>query len=187
MPDMISLRSFLLSSTKGHMVQFEANVARWVPEAVVQEAMNAGCVPTDKASIPFYEDVTRAQVDFQGDARRSTIYLAVKAIAEANNHADFTAGGVPKHEVVAERLGYTVSRDEVNAVYKQYLGAKSENRDYQLHPQAENILRVIEATSKKELIELGEEFGVAAELMKGLTVRDLRRTLLVKFNGITAD
>lgn len=186
MPEMISLRTFRLPSLTGHVILFEANTPRNVPDAVVPEAMAAGCVPTDAAAIPFHEDLSRAKVEFQGDVRRSMLFLAVKLIAENNVAKDFDGGGTPKTTVVAARLGYEVSRQEVIDVYQQYLTVKSEGREYALHPQAQNILRVLEAESKDELIDLAEEFGVDGAKAKGLVVKDLRKLLLVKFSGIAA-
>ena len=184
MPEMISLRAFRLASTTGHVIEFEARTPRYVPEAAVPEAMAAGCVPADDAAIPFYDDLSRAKVEFQGDIRRSMIYLAVKMIAEANVTKEFDGGGTPKTAVISDRLGFEVSRKEVVDVYQQYLSAKADGREFALHPQAQNILRVIEAETKDELIALAEEFDVDGAKAKGLVVKDLRKLLLVKFSGI---
>lgn len=48
-------------------------------------------------------------------------------------------------------------------------------------------MRVIEAETKVELVELAEEFGVDKTKAKGLTVRDLRKLLLVKLSGASAE
>lgn len=184
MPQMLSLRKFRLETTTGHVVLFEANTPRFVPDAAVPEAMKAGCVPAESADIPFYDDLSRAKVEFQGDIRKSMLYLAIRVIAERNDPKEFDGGGVPKHEVVSARLGFDVSRQEVLDVFQQYLQAKSEDREFGLHPQAQNILRVIEAETKAELVELAKEFGVEEKQAKGLSVRELRKFLLTKFNGI---
>lgn len=186
MPEMISLRSFRLATTAGHVMLFEANTPRVVPDDVVQAAMTAGCVPTKEGDAPFYEDLSRVKVEFQGDLRRSTIFLGVKAIVEANETKDFDGGGVPKVDAVSARLGYDVNRKEVIDVYQQYLTAKSNDQEFALHPQAQNILRVIEADDKAELIALAVEFGVEEKKAKGLVVRDLRKLLLTKFSGVAA-
>jgi hypothetical protein len=184
MPEMLSLRSFRLASTTGHVVMFEANVARPVPEAVVKEAMEAGCVPVNKEDVPFYEDLSRAKVEFQGDIRRSIIFLVIDAIATENDPKKFDGGGVPKTDVVCDRLGYTVAREEIRDVYQQYLGAKKENREYALHPAADNIRKVIDADTKSELVELAVEFGWPEDKSKSMSARDLRKTLLQKFGGL---
>lgn len=186
MPDFISLRSFRLESTTGHTAVFEANVPRFIPDALVAEAMAKGCVPVDKSDIPFYEDQTRAKVEFTGDVRKSMIYLAVKHLAEKNNVKDFDGGGTPKTASVAKLIGYDVFRPEITDAYQQYLQYTSENREYALHPQAHNILKVIQAEDRAELVDLAEEFGVEKAKAKGLQVRDLRKMLLVKLSGVAA-
>lgn len=182
---MISLRTFRLASTTGHIHQFEAKVPSDVAEALVPEAMAAGCVPVDADDIPFLEDLSRAKVEFQGDVRRSMLYLAVKLIAEENNPKNFDGGGTPKTSVVTARLGFEIARQELLDVYQIYQSVKADSREYVLHPSAPNILRVLEADSKGELVELAAEFGVDADKAAGLQMRDLRKLLLVKFNGAT--
>lgn len=188
MPEMISLRTFTLATKTGHTIRFEAKVPRNVPDIVVADAMQAGCVPTDEAAVPFYEDTKKAYVEFQGDVRRSMLYLAVKMIAERNKASDFDAGGVPKTAVVSNILGeMEIGRKEIVDIYQQFCTAKSEDREFALHPHAQNILRVLESESKDELILLADEFGIDGKRAKGLSMKDLRRMLLVKFNGVSPE
>lgn len=184
MPEFISLRSFRLGTTFGHVIQFEAKVPKNIPDNCVPAAMAAGCVPADESAIPFHEDLERARVEFTGDVRKSMIFLAVKAIAEKNDPKDFDGGGTPKLAVVKEALGLEISRKDLADVYQQYLTVTAEGQEYALHPAAPNILRVIEAGDKAELLELAEEFEVDGAKAKGLTVKDLRKLLLVKFSGV---
>lgn len=184
MPNMISLRKFRLSTTKGHVVLFEPKVPTYVPDDIVADAMAAGCVPEDESETPFYDDLARAKVEFSGDVRASLIYLAVRQIAEKNDHKDFDGAANPKTKVVSDLLGIEAFPKEVVEIYRQYLQAKQEGVEYPLHPAAPNIQRVLEAGSKAELAELAAEFGVDAEKAKGLVAKDLRKLLLVKFSGI---
>ena len=183
---MISLRNVRVPSTTGHVVLFEAKVPRDVPDEIVSEAMALGCVPVDEADIPFHEDLSRAKVEFQGDVRKSMIYLAVQLLAEENNVKKFDGGGTPKTSVVADMLGYEVGRQEVLDTFRQYQTVRAEGIEYKLHPAAPNILRVLQAETKDELVGLADEFGVDEKKAKGLVVRDLRKLLLVKFSGIAA-
>lgn len=187
MPDFISLRSFRLDSTTGHVAVFEANTPRFIPDALVPAAMAAGCVPVDQKDVPFYEDTSRAKVEFVGDVRKSMVYLAVKHVVAANNPKEFDGGGTPKTAVIAGLLGYEVSRKELVDVFQQYMQLQSEGREYALHPAADNIMRVIQAGDKAELLELADEFGVPVDKAKGLQSRDLRKLLLVKLSGIAAE
>ncbi len=187
MPKMLSLRNFRLASITGHVALFTANEPMDVPDALVQEAMAAGCVPVNADDIPFYEDVGRAQVEFQGDIRRSTIYLAVQSVMVGNEIKNFDGGGVPKHDLISDRLGFMVSRDEVRAIYQMYTAAKVEGREFGLHPASANILRVVDAESKAELVELASElFGMDPKQSKGLQIKELRKVMLTKLNGVVA-
>lgn len=186
MPDFISLRSFRLESTTGHVAIFEANKPRFIPDALVPAAMAAGCVPVNAADTPFYEDQSRAKVEFTGDIRKSMIFLAVKHIAEQNNVKDFDGGGTPKTAVVSGLIGYEVARKEVVDLFQQYLQLKSEGQEYAMHPQAHNIMKVIQAEDRDDLVSIAEEFGVPTDKAKGLQMRDLRKLLLVKLSGVAA-
>lgn len=185
MPEFISLRSFSLSSLTGHSAVFEAGVPKDIPAALVPDAMAAGCVPANEASIPFHDDASRAKVEFVGDVRRSMLYLAVKAVAEKNDSKEFDGGGVPKTAAVVSRLGFEVQRKEVTDIWQEYTEMKAEGLEFTLHAQAQNIAKVIDAGDKAELLELAEEFGLDEAKAKGLQVRDLRKQLLVKLGGIS--
>lgn len=184
MPKMISLRNFRLETTKSHVILFEANVPKDVPNDVVAEAMAAGCAMADAADNPFYEDLSRAKVEFQGDLRRSLIYLAVQKIAVKNDTKDFGGDGTPKHDTVSTMLGFSVTAPEVLDVFQQYLQVMGDDLEIALHPNAINIERVMDADTKAELIELAQEFEVDADKAKGLTAKELRKLLLVKFSGV---
>lgn len=183
MPMMVSLRNVRIESTKGHVVVMEAKVPKFIPDAIVPEAAAKGCAMAEEGDEHFYEDLSNVNVEFQGDVRKSMIYLAVQAIVEKNNTKDFDGSGVPRAEVISKALGFDVVRSEVADVYQLYLQASAGEEDFPLHPAAPNIQRVLDAGSKVELVELADEFGVPKDKATGLTVKDLRKLLLVKFNG----
>ena len=188
MPLMISLRDFRLESTKGHVLLFSANEPKDVPDALVSEAMAAGCGMANASDTPFYDDLSRARVEFTGDVRKSMIYLAIQAIVVKNDvKKDFDGSGTPKAESVSEALGFDVVQSEVTDVFQQFMQVLAGDIEYPLHPATPNIQRVLEAGSKAELVGLAVEFGVDEKKAKGLVVRDLRKLLLVKFSGVAAD
>lgn len=184
MPEFISLRSFRLETTLGHIVQFERSVPKFIPEVVVPFAMAAGCVPVDSADIPFYDDKARTTVEFNGDIRRSLIYIAVKHCVTKNDSKDFDGSGVPKASVLTTRLGFEVGRKEAVDVFQQYTTLKNEGRDFDYDSKALNVMRVIEAEDRAELMEIAEEFGIEERTRKGLQVRELRKLLLTKLSGV---
>ncbi len=182
MPKMISLRTFRLPTLSGHVLQFTANQERDVPEAAVKDAMTAGCAFVDASDTPFYDDMSKAKVGFSDSIKKSTLYLVLKSIAEDNEAKNFDGGGVPKLSVVNDKLGFDVSKREVQDMYQQYLSIKSDGGEFPLHANAPNVLRVVEATTNAELIELGKEFGYEEANLKGRSTRDLRRILFTKLN-----
>lgn len=186
MPMMKSLRSFRLASTSGHIYQITANEPIMIDPVVVPEAMQAGCVPVDAADTPFYDDLSKSRVEFEGDLRRSLIYMAIDVLVTRNDANDFAAG-VPKAAAITERIGALVSEKEARAVYQLYTTAKSEGRNIELHQNAHMVMRVLEADDRNDLVALGKELSVPAKEMSGMSARDLRKLLLTKLNGIATE
>lgn len=183
MPDMISLRTFALATRHGHTLQFEANTPRFVPDVVVADAMAAGCVPVNKDDAASFEDNRTIKAEFQGDIRRSVLLLVCKSLADENNSKHFN-GGVPTREAVSERAGFDAGRAEIRDAWQTYVAAKNDGKTVDTHPQAQNVLRVVDARTKAELEALVAEFDVNIPNAKGLTVRELRSRLLSKFSGV---
>lgn len=184
MPDMISLRTFTLSTLHGHVVRFEANTPTFVPAVVVHDAMAAGCVPVNAEDTAKIEDDRAIKIEFQGDLRRSVLLLISKALAEENDTKNFS-GGTPTRKAVSDRAGFDAGAAEIRDAWRAYMHARKEGNPLETHPEAMNVLRVVEATTLGELISMAEEFGVDEARTNGLTARELRRLLLAKFSGIT--
>jgi hypothetical protein len=182
---MKSLRNFRLASTTGHCPAFEAGKPTYVPDVAVGEAMQAGCVPCDPEEIPHIEEIQRAKVEFSGDIRKSVIMLALKSIIAKNDHKEFDGAGNPKHEVVSARLGLVLNQKEVTDAFRQLNESIASGEVADLHPQAQNVMRVVDAESKAELLELAAEFMIPEKATKGVASKDLRKMLLMKFSGIT--
>ncbi len=183
MPEMLSLRNFRLSSTLGHTVVFEANTPRFVPEPLIAEALAAGCVVTNAADQPFIDDTLKPKFEFEGDIRRSVVYMAVQSVAEENKTKNFDAGGTPKASVIATRVGFDPSPLEISGVYKRYRQDVAENTDPVLHPKAALVLRVVDATGSQDLSLLAGEVGVTEAEAASKTTRELRSLLLTKLIG----
>ncbi len=124
------------------------------------------------------------QADVQGELRASILFLAVKAIVTENNAKDFTAGGIPKVPSIESRLGFDVTQAEIRAAFEKYQTVVTGNGTFVLHPQSQNLLKVIEASTKDELDLLAVEFGIDGDKAESLNSRDLRRLLMTKFSGV---
>lgn len=184
MPNMVSLRSFRLASLCGFVTFVEAKVPFLCPDTAVAQAMKEGCVPESEADIPFHDDKTPVKRDFHGDLRKSMLHLAIASIMREGNVKDFNAGGIPKVEVVSDRLGVEVGLKELQATYREYTGLKAKGEEYAVLPEASNLMRVIDATTSAELLKIAEEFGEDPKKYDGLTQRGLRRALLGRFAGV---
>lgn len=187
MPQMKSLRTFTLATTLGHTIHFKSEQPTYVPPPAVPFAMEAGCVMVDAADAPFFDDLGRAKVEFVGDLRASIIYLAIDKVAAKNDPKDFDGSNYPKAKVIADMLGFDVLPSEVAPLYQQYLGLKQDGKDFPLAPEALNVQRVMDATSKNELVLLAEEFDIDEAKAKGLVAKELRKLLMVKLSGVAAD
>lgn len=186
MPQMKSLRKFRLASTSGHIIHFNPDEPAFVPPQAVQEAMAAGCVPVDPAEAAKFDDAGRAKVDFNGDLRKSILYLVMRSLHQENDSRKFDAGGVPKATVVEGITGLNTGKAEIADAWRAFLNANSNGEDVALHSSAENVLRVLDAESPQELVELGKEFGAEESDMAGLSMKELRRKLLSRLGGNAA-
>lgn len=180
---MKSLRTFTLNSTRGHSVRFVANETTQVPEALVQEAMGLGCVPMDTADIPFIDQIDRSRIDFPAPLRQSLIWMTMEVLVKENNQKNFTGGGVPRAEVISDRLGFSVPQETVAATWQDYLTAKNQDLNIAPHPDAASVMAVLAAEDIQTLKALAVSFGVPVKKLDGLTSSDIRKTLLAKFNA----
>lgn len=184
MPHMLSLRSFRLETTMGHVIEVKGKEPTYIPPECVDEAAKRGMTYVDNADANIYDDLSRAKTDVQGELRASILFLAVKAIVAENNPKDFTAGGIPKVPAIEARLGFDVTNAEIRAAFEKYQTVAAGNGEFALHPQSQNLLRVIEASTKDELDLLAVEFGIDGDKAESLNSRDLRRLLMTKFSGV---
>lgn len=178
MVEMISLRTFLLSTKTGHMVRFEAGVSKMVPTAVVAEAMEKGCVPTDQVQVPYFESLSRAKAEFSGDLRRSLILATMEVLVEDNNAKNFEGNGMPRLDVLGERIGFDVSKAERQSLYQELMGARKAGADLSLHPDTETVRLIVSASNRKELMSILPRTNIPPEQAKGLQIADLRKLLL---------
>lgn len=185
MPEMISLRTFRLATTTGHNILFTANEPRFIPDEAITDAMAAGCVPANEADRPFIDDQQRARAEFTGPLRQSIIYLAIDALVRENNAKNFDGAGLPKLDVLSDRTGFDVRKEERRSVFQLYMAAKKGNGEFAVHKDAGKALEVVAAESKADLVALAKKHGVDDEQAAALTSRDLRKLLLAKLSALT--
>ena len=122
MPQMISLRAFLLNSTSGHATRFEASDPRipngaglkpsFVHPHAVQDAMAAGCTPFDPSDAAQIDDDTKLRAGFADKLRHSLLMLLMDRLAKENQPKNFDAGGIPKGDVLSKIVLFDVDPKE---------------------------------------------------------------------------
>lgn len=164
-----------------------ANAINMVPDAIVQEAMNAGCAPISDEDQAFIDEQGNAKVEFVGNMRRSLIWLAIDVLVRENNSKNFGGGGAPSKKVLSDRLGFDIAAKELTVIWQEYNTTKSQGLEPSLHPEAPQAMEVLGAEDGEELRALATEFGVAPSAIEGLSTKEIRRTLLAKFSGISQE
>jgi len=191
MPNMISLQKFRLASTSGHVVNFEASIPGQEPKPVfvhpdaVREAMNRGCIPVDTAGIPVQDDTSKAKVEFRGTLRQSMLLMLMQRLVTENNAKNFDSGGAPRLDILSKLLGFDIDPKERKLVWQQFQTASSQGDDLVLHEHAKQVLDILDAQSKSDLLLVANELGVPHEEVAGLSLRDLRAKLLTRYSGLT--
>lgn len=186
MPMMHSLRSFRLSTTTGHVIQFVAKQPTYVPSVAVPEALRAGCAPVDGETVDPVDDTTRLRTGFATELRRSVLALLMARLAKENNTKNFDSAGTPKPDVLAKMLHTgSVDAKEVREVWRAMRSAEKTGADMGLHADAQKVLDILDAESRAELLMVAKDHGVAEEEVTGLQARDLRTKLLARFAGAT--
>lgn len=183
MPKMVSLRDFRLASLSGHVVVFEARTPRDVPAAAVEDALAAGCAMVNPNETPDFDDMTRQKFDLESDLRQSVIYLVCADLVEKNRPVDFDGGGMPREGVVSNILNFEVGKKELADVWQAYLTAKSEGRVYGVHESAADVLRIIQAENKNDLLEIAADLEIDLDQFDGKQTKTIRTALLKTFRG----
>lgn len=111
----VSLRSFTLPSTKGHVVRFEKGEPTFVPPALYAEAQAAGAVPEEELPEAPAKSGTEAPAD-PAD-REKAISEAMTQMVVDGRRDDFTAAGLPHLRVLKQVLGWEVPAPERDAVW----------------------------------------------------------------------
>lgn len=106
-----------IASTTGHVIIFEANKPKFVPESVREELLEYGILPVD-GDLPITEEGNKEK-PVTGTKRIDKIIAALAQIADLNDSNDFTAGGLPTLDAVFKLTGFEVTANERNKYWKQ--------------------------------------------------------------------
>lgn len=185
MTKVISMRSFTLYTRKGHVVAFEGKKPKYIPNAILPEAMERGVVPVDEADIEAFDDRRKARVEFQGDLRRSVIALFIADIVDQNNARDFDAAGTPKYQELSKLAGFSVTQAEALEIFRAVEASRKSGEEPNIDPKALTVKRIIEADTNQDLLALLPETRLKHDDVSGMQTRDMRKAMLSTFSGMT--
>jgi len=123
MPWFTLQRNYVLSTTKGHSVNFKRGERVWVPQGIVQDALSIGAVPEVPIDI-LPEEKENVVV---ADAKRKELIFGVfeKMLLRAGR-GDFTASGHPHPKKLEDLLGFEMPQKEREAMWDAYNAMKAE-------------------------------------------------------------
>lgn len=126
MIEMLSLRDLDFRSTSGHSASLKANTPTLVNEALLEELMAKGCVPTDKASMPTESLTTDKPAEPSGTGRVEQIRSAMAQLMVENDPDHFGGNGKVKLDVLSGMLEFKVTAQERDAVAKELAATATE-------------------------------------------------------------
>ncbi len=114
----IMLRNRIVASTLGHAIRFEKGVPTLVPPEMYNEVIAAGGAP--ETEIPEADLPPKSNEPVAADEREMELFIAFETIATRNRREDFTAGGVPRPDVLAKELGWPVPVKERDTAWAKF-------------------------------------------------------------------
>ncbi len=185
---MVSLQRMRVASLSGHVAHFEPRQPALVHPDMVKDCMARGAVPADEAGIPLdvNEDNTRDRVTASGDLRSSLVMLLMMRFVKENDVKAFDSGGIPKLDVLNKTLGFDISPKERSDIWQALMTLRGAGEEPALHQDATQVLDILDAQSKAELLLIAKGLGIESSEVEGLNARDLRRHLLANYQGLTS-
>lgn len=118
-------RTYLLSTTKGHSVNFYKGVRTWVPAGIVPEAVAIGAIPEEEVDV-LGPDETKQEPAMSMEKREEIVFAAFEKLLLRNQRGDFQASGQPHPKKVEEICGFSMSEKERQAYWQKYNQKKSD-------------------------------------------------------------
>jgi hypothetical protein len=124
MPWFTLRRNHVLSTTKGHSVNFVKGERTWVPVGIVAEAMGIGAIPENEIDVlPADKPEQKA---LAADEREKMVFAVFEKLLLRAGRNDFMASGQPHPKRLEEMLGFELTVKEREAYWKSYNTMKAE-------------------------------------------------------------
>lgn len=131
MPTFTLHRNHLLRTTKGISVRFEKGVPTHVPSLAVNDAVAIGAVPAveDRAQTDVIPPEPNVQIPLTPAQRKEKIFEAFAEMVERNNRSDFTASGTPNAKKLVPMVGFDMSTNERDTLWREFRANMGEAED----------------------------------------------------------
>jgi hypothetical protein len=110
-------RDRTVASTLGHAIAFKKGVPTHVPPEMYSDVIAAGAVPEEELT---EKDIPKADHPTDPTEREAALFEAFEALVLRNDSADFTAGGIPRDNVLERAVGFKVSSKEREAAWTKF-------------------------------------------------------------------
>lgn len=115
---MYANRKFTLRTTKGHVLHFERNKPKQVPNSVQDEALRVGVIPVEPDQIGNEEEKPPELPQTQSE-RNAAILVALEEMQAANDRSEFGANNMPTVKAIIARVGFKVDSTERDKLWEQ--------------------------------------------------------------------
>jgi hypothetical protein len=190
-------RNFTLRSTSGHILHFQADEPRLVPDACVDEALSVNIIPVE-GNAPESDGPAPKTLRINAMSRELREALLLHSIDELyreGNAKDFDGGARPKTNAISERAGLDVTATERSKLWDKYRDLKANNTEL---PRPRNFNLVVDAqrlNTSRDLIAYGETLGLDPATLKGHTLKEIKSMVItaaiehreIKFTEATLD
>lgn len=171
-------RDFVLRSTQGHTVRFEANKPTPVPEALYAEALARNIVPVSDYLDTDAPASGKSRVALTGPLRDALIFYGIDQLVNRNQSEDFDGGGQPKPDAIKELVGVPISAQERTKYWANYRELTGNNIELPTHPNLEMVLELQSLSTRKDLEGFAKEHGIELGKGAGKTNHEIKAQLL---------
>ncbi len=181
MPMMICPRNYLLRTLSGHMIRFQADVPKFVPDSVVSDALAVNILPVEgkvRGEDTPSDHRKPVRVEITGALRDAIVLRAISDLAVRNDTKDFDGGGRPKIPAITELTGLAINAKEREVYWEKYKQLKSDGEDMPDHKHADIVTEIQYLRTPKELLEYAELLGLDPAVFKGWPLAEQKQALI---------
>lgn len=179
---MICPRHYTLRTTSGHVLKFEPNVAKDVPEDCVAAAMAVNIMPVNSAdgeeALAPTDGKALAQLSVGGPLRDAIAYRVIQDLHRENNAADFDGGGRPKASSINARTGLQLSAADVQKYWMQYRQIVSNGEELPTHKALDQVMEIQALNTSKDMRAYATDLEVPEKSLTGRSLREQKNILL---------